>query len=149
MRMPDPVPQFTHLATALRAAHPNLAYLHLIEPRVAAEADVEHPSTDSNDFLREVWKGKPVISAGGYDREGAMKTSDETGDLIAFGRHYIANVGFPPLISNGIAKLMCIVQPDLVERLKNNIPLNKYDRSTFYIPMSPVGYLDQPFASRN
>jgi 2,4-dienoyl-CoA reductase-like NADH-dependent reductase (Old Yellow Enzyme family) len=105
MRMPDPVPQYTHLVTALRAAHPNLAYLHVIEPRVAAGMDVEHSSTESNDFLRDIWKGKPLISAGGYNRNNAMKASDETGDLIAFGRHYIANVGFLPLFSTGQMEL--------------------------------------------
>jgi NADPH2 dehydrogenase len=111
MRMPDPIPQFTHLATTLRAAHPRLAYLHLVEPRVAAGADVEHPSTDSNDFLREIWKGKPLISAGGYNREDAMKVSDETGDLIAFGRHYIANVGVLPLVLTGKTKLTVSYSP--------------------------------------
>jgi N-ethylmaleimide reductase len=34
-------------------------------------------------------------------------------DLVAFGRHFIAN-------------------PDLPERLRLNLPLNTYDRSTFY-----------------
>ena len=37
-------------------------------------------------------------------------------------------------------------QPDLPLRLRNNHPLNKYNRDTFYVPESPVGYIDYPFA---
>ncbi|EIN03569.1 FMN-linked oxidoreductase [Punctularia strigosozonata HHB-11173 SS5] len=131
MRMPDPVPQFSHLVAALRSAHADLAYLHVIEPRVVGDVDKDPLSYDSaresNDFLREIWKGKPFISAGGYNRESALEASEKTGDLIAFGRHFIAN-------------------PDLVERLKRNVPLHKYDRSTFYSVRDPKGYIDQPFA---
>ena len=47
--------------------------------------------------------------------------------IIAFGRHFLAN-------------------PDLIERFKQSIPLNKYDRSTFYTP-GPKGYIDYPFAN--
>jgi NADPH2 dehydrogenase len=96
MRMPDPVPQFSHLVTALRASYPNLAFLHVVEPRVDGSKDKDPASYDdaaeSNDFLRKIWHGLPLISAGGYDRESALDASESTGDMIAFGRHYIANV---------------------------------------------------------
>ena len=39
MRMKDPVPTFTYLVSRLAEEHPNLAYLHLIEPWVAGNAD--------------------------------------------------------------------------------------------------------------
>jgi 2,4-dienoyl-CoA reductase-like NADH-dependent reductase (Old Yellow Enzyme family) len=42
-------------------------------------------------------------------------------DLVAFGRHFTSN-------------------PDLVQRLLKSIPLNKYDRRTFYTP-GMEGYL--------
>jgi N-ethylmaleimide reductase len=45
-------------------------------------------------------------------------------DAIAFGRAFIAN-------------------PDLVERLKRNAPLNTPNPSTFYTP-GPIGYTDYP-----
>ncbi|EIN03583.1 FMN-linked oxidoreductase [Punctularia strigosozonata HHB-11173 SS5] len=132
MRMPDPIPQFSHLVSALRAAHPNLAYLHVVEPRITGSEDTapapDSNQVESNDFLREIWDGLPFISAGGYTRESAIERSEQSGELIAFGRHFIAN-------------------PGLVERLRRNIPLNKYDRSGFFTVMSPVGYVDQPFAS--
>ncbi|GBE84623.1 hypothetical protein SCP_0606020 [Sparassis crispa] len=37
-------------------------------------------------------------------------------------------------------------QPDLPLRLRKNIPLTKYDYSTFYTPEDPKGYIDYPFA---
>lgn len=47
-----------------------------------------------NDFVREIWGSRPFVSAGGYNRELAIETSERTGNLIAFGRHYLANVRF-------------------------------------------------------
>ena len=46
----------------------------------------------SNDFLREIWKPRPYIAAGGYARDTAFADADKHGDLIAFGRHFIPNV---------------------------------------------------------
>ncbi|KAI7856498.1 hypothetical protein BDC45DRAFT_544486 [Circinella umbellata] len=81
------------------------------------------------DPFRAVWKGA-FISAGGYTTKPELATeiADKTGNLIAIGRAFIAN-------------------PDLVYRLKNSIPLTKYNRDTFYTP-GPVGYTDYPFAEQ-
>ncbi len=46
----------------------------------------------SNDFIREIWRPRPLISAGGYDRDLALQEAESTGDLIAFGRYFISNV---------------------------------------------------------
>jgi 2,4-dienoyl-CoA reductase-like NADH-dependent reductase (Old Yellow Enzyme family) len=46
-------------------------------------------------------------------------------DLVAFGRHFTAN-------------------PDLPKRIKLGLPLNRYDRATFYT-FNPHGYTDYPF----
>lgn len=45
-----------------------------------------------NDFIREIWGSRAFVSAGGYNRELAVDTAERTGNLIAFGRHYLANV---------------------------------------------------------
>ena len=109
--MKDPVPTFTYLISRLAEEHPNLAYLHLIEPWVAGNADqgvnpaevvfpiaaVRVPVTDmrarqSNDCLGRIWLPRPLVTAGGYTRESAMRIADETGQLIAFGRAFISNV---------------------------------------------------------
>ena len=39
--MKDPRPTFAYLVTELAARHPSLAYLHLIEPRIAGNVDRE------------------------------------------------------------------------------------------------------------
>ena len=71
----------------------DLAYLHAIEPHVTGgEAD----NMDSNDFLRKIWGDKAFIATGGYNPQTVMETVNTKGGLIAFGRHYIANVSFLP-----------------------------------------------------
>ncbi|KAF8998149.1 hypothetical protein BDQ17DRAFT_1400918 [Cyathus striatus] len=129
--MSDPIPQFTHLIENLKANRPNLVYLHAVEPRYASEAGLLAHLDPSNDFIRRIWEPRPLITAGGYTRESAIEvTEKEEGELIAFGRHFIAN-------------------PDLPRRLEENLPLNKYDRTRFYIPIElpepEKGYVDYPF----
>ncbi|KAL1746673.1 hypothetical protein HDZ31DRAFT_81052 [Schizophyllum fasciatum] len=134
MRMADPKPQFAHFVTELRARHPELAYIHLVEPRVQGNetrqaSDIaEH---ESNDFLRALWAPRPLISAGAYTRELALKAAEEKGDLIAVGRYFISN-------------------PDLPLRWRHNLPLTEYNRDTFYLKgdSSPLGYTDYPFAEK-
>jgi NADPH2 dehydrogenase len=93
MRMQDPKPTFTHLVSSIRQKHPNLSYLHVVEPRIFGDsARGSISSAESNDFLREIWQPKPFISAGNYNRESAMKVADATGELVAFGRSFISNV---------------------------------------------------------
>ncbi|KAF8906670.1 NADH:flavin oxidoreductase/NADH oxidase [Mucidula mucida] len=131
MRMDDPKPTYTYLVTQIKERFPNLAYIHVVEPRISGIFDREtFPEEWSNDFIREIWSPRPLITAGGYGRETAMEAADKTpGNLIAFGRHFIAN-------------------PDLPYRLKKNLPLNAYNRATFFIPGDvSAGYTDYPFAT--
>ncbi|KAJ7617324.1 hypothetical protein FB45DRAFT_992774 [Roridomyces roridus] len=128
MGMADPKPTFTYLVSKIKAAHPDFAYIHLVEPRISGssdDADTYGPMA-SNHFLKNVWRGKRIILAGGYTRETALDRAEE-GSLIAFGRKFIAN-------------------PDLPVRLMQGIPLNEPNRKTFYVPGSPEGYTDYPFA---
>ena len=61
----------------------------------------------------------------GYDRQLAIDTAESgKADLIAFGKPFIAN-------------------PDLVERLEANAPLNEIDQATLY-GGGPKGYIDYP-----
>ncbi|KAJ8507436.1 hypothetical protein ONZ45_g10199 [Pleurotus djamor] len=132
MGMKDPVPTFSYFAGQLRERCPHLAYLHVIEPRISGADDREASSSESNDFLREIWKGKPLVSAGGYNGESGLARAQENGnELIAFGRHFIAN-------------------PDLPLRFCQGVSLQPYDRSTFYVPgdKSGKGYSDYGFATR-
>ncbi|EIW77964.1 NADH:flavin oxidoreductase/NADH oxidase [Coniophora puteana RWD-64-598 SS2] len=126
MGMKDPIPTYTYYVNELRKR--NLSYIHVVEPRVNGNVDVKE-WTGSNDFIREIWGDRPYITAGGYTREQALKTAQEKGGLIAFGRLYISN-------------------PDLPRRLLEDIPLTKPDRTKFYLPGShtPEGYTDWEFA---
>ena len=103
-----------------------MAYVHMIEPRDNFSAKVED-NVNTLDPFRKVWKG-PFVSPGGYTTKPELATeiADKTGNLIAFGRAFIAS-------------------PDIVYRLKNLTPLNRYNRTTFYSP-GLVGYTDYPFA---
>ncbi|KAJ6479267.1 NADH:flavin oxidoreductase/NADH oxidase [Mycena vitilis] len=59
-------------ATSLRAHYPDLAYLHVVEPRVDGGETVEIKEGYSNDFIRDIWGDRRLISAGGYTRETAI-----------------------------------------------------------------------------
>ena len=101
--MADPRPTFAYLVTALRDKHPKMAYLHVIEARVSGVTDVATTADENNDFLREIWNGgeggeeRIFISAGGYTRDTALRTAEDKGGLVTFGRLYITNVRFPTL----------------------------------------------------
>nr|GAT52914.1 predicted protein [Mycena chlorophos] len=133
MHFDNPKPTYTYLVTELRNRFPELAYLHIIEPRVNGHNDVSPQDSEgaSNDFIRAIWSGRPLISAGGYKRDTAIATAEVKGDLIAFGRMFLAN-------------------PDLPYRLKNDIPLTVGRRELYYAPGStnPEGFTDYPFTDK-
>ncbi|KAJ7248482.1 hypothetical protein C8J57DRAFT_1240402 [Mycena rebaudengoi] len=130
MHFDDPKPTYAHLVTQLRARYPDLAYLHVVEPRVDGTETVEIKAGYSNDFIRDIWSDRRLISAGGYTRESAIDAAERKGDLVAFARPYIAN-------------------PDLPYRLLHGIALAIGDRALYYAPGSvdPKGYTDYPTAA--
>ncbi|KAI0818994.1 NADH:flavin oxidoreductase/NADH oxidase [Irpex lacteus] len=133
MRMDDPIPTFSYIVQQLADKYPDFGFIHVVEPRVDAYTDRE-PGEDevssSNDFIRKIWSPRPLISAGGYNRELSLEVAETKGDLIAWGRYYTSN-------------------PDLPLRLKKNLPLAKYDRNTFYNATEALGYNDHPYAPEN
>lgn len=143
MGMADPIPQFSYITKAIVEAHPNLAFLHVVEPM--------YSQNGSNDFLRKIWGPRPFISCGGYTRETAVSKAEETGDLIAFAKHFLANVGPSlPVNSSRWIFLTDLLQPDLVDRIQKSLPFNPYSNKTFYAPQGHVpgtesGYIDYPF----
>jgi N-ethylmaleimide reductase len=123
--MGDSTPDVTFPYVARALARFGLAYLHVIEPRVVGNVlDADKPPIAAGQ-LRPLFGG-PVIAAGGFDAAGAdaILTKGDA-DLVAFGRHFLAN-------------------PDLPKRLRRDLPLNPYDRSTFYYG-GTKGYADYPF----
>jgi N-ethylmaleimide reductase len=125
--MKDSNPEALFVYVAEQLAELKLAYLHLIEPRVLGNSIDE--SKDQNpvaaQLIRQHYDGV-IIAAGGFNAASAeqiLQAGDA--DLVAFGRDFIAN-------------------PDLPERIRHDLPLNAYDRDTFY-GGSAVGFTDYPF----
>lgn len=107
-----------------------LAYIHLVEPRVAGNSEVEafDAALSSRHFKPLITGGTKLISAGGHTlASGTAAVQSGEADAVAWGRQFIAN-------------------PDLVERFAKNAPLNRYDRATFY-GGTEKGYTDYPFLS--
>ncbi|KAL2007221.1 hypothetical protein VTN00DRAFT_8659 [Thermoascus crustaceus] len=129
-------------------------YVHMIEPRFdevldekekldalsaytgdkkGVEAEATAPKKlvgNTLDHFRGVLQkaGIKFLSAGNFKRENAVPKLDaDAADAVVFGRLFISN-------------------PDLPRRLKEGLPLNAYDRSTFYGADPPKkGYTDYPF----
>ena len=111
-----------------RRAGNGLAYVHLGEPRVTDPFLMEGKGMEMyghNDFAFSIWKG-PIIRSGNLalhpDIAKDLLKNDRT--LIAYGRYWISN-------------------PDLVDRLENGLPFNKYDRGTF-LGRTAKGLTDYP-----
>jgi N-ethylmaleimide reductase len=123
--MADSNPRALFRYVAERLNDVKLAYLHVIEPRVkGGEVIAEGQGPVAAQQLSKVFRG-PIIAAGGFE-PGTAEATVVNGDasLIAFGRHFIAN-------------------PDLPKRIELGLPLNRYDRSTFYA-FDARGYTDYP-----
>jgi N-ethylmaleimide reductase len=119
----DPRTLFRHVTKHLDKF--GLAYLHIIEPRIkGGELIAEGQGAVAAQELSKLFHG-PVIAAGGFQPDTAEATiAHGDASLIAFGRNFIAN-------------------PDLPLRIKLGLPLNPYDRSTFYA-FDGRGYTDYP-----
>ncbi len=101
----------------------NLAYLHIVDHSSMGAPEV----TESVKSKIQQAFGGPIIASGGLDKEKAEKILNEgKGELVSFARSFLAN-------------------PDLVDRLLKDIPLNQPDFDTFYTP-GEKGYTDYPFA---
>ncbi|KAI8960431.1 FMN-linked oxidoreductase [Daldinia sp. FL1419] len=129
MRMEDPVPQFTYLIKELKKL--KLAYLHVVQSsKVEEYANLQ--ATERVAFVVDAWDNtSPVFIAGGLREDIAKKIADERFKdkevALVFGRYFIST-------------------PDLPFRIQKGLPLNPYDRSTFYTPESKEGYTDYPFS---
>ncbi|MEX0759742.1 MAG: alkene reductase, partial [Tistlia sp.] len=116
----DPMRTFGYVID--RVNNFRLAYLHMIEGQTGGSREL--PEGADLEALRDRFDG-PWMANNGYDRAAAIEAVDAgRADLIAFGRAFIAN-------------------PDLVERLRRNAPLNELDPDTLY-GGGARGYTDYP-----
>ncbi len=120
----DPIALFDYVARQLN--HFGLAYLHIIEPRIKGNVLItEGQGHIATARLRKIFTGG-IIAAGGFEPDTAEAAVEEgDADLVAFGRYFLAN-------------------PDLPKRIRLGLPLNAYDRATFYT-FDARGYTDYPF----
>lgn len=97
----------------------NLLYIHIVDHSSMGAPEVS-PALKAK--IRASFKGKYILS-GGYDLQRANADLDAgKGDLVAFGRPFIAN-------------------PDLVKKMQHGSPLAAPDSNTFYTP-GEKGYTD-------
>ena len=115
----ETMPTFEALATRLNDF--GLSYLHLCEP-FSDVSDVPHAEVKIARRFRPIYQGTLMINAG-FDAEKARGVIDRgEADLVAFGKPFISN-------------------PDLVRRMRDQIPLTPWDTKTFYTS-GPRGYID-------
>lgn len=102
-----------------------VVYIHIVDHSSMGAPTV--PDSIKAKF-RQLFK-RTLILSGGYDAKRA-ENDLKSGkcDLIAVGRPFLAN-------------------PDLLERWKNNLPVNTPDMATFYTP-GPKGYTDYPILKK-
>jgi N-ethylmaleimide reductase len=116
---PEVQAQYLALAKSLSAL--GLLYIHLVDHSAMGAPPLP---ADFKLKLRAAFDGLFILS-GGFDHASAEQALlEKRGDLIAFGRPFLAN-------------------PDLVARLRTDAPLNAPDMATFYVP-GAKGYTDYP-----
>ena len=130
---PEIVETYTALVNAL--GQRGIAYVHIMDQSGFTMGTNEGESV-ADKLMRLLKSFRPllpktaIILAGGMTRGRAeMLIASGVIDLAAFGQAYIAN-------------------PDLVARLRDNLPLAKPDRATFY-GGNEVGYVDYPAFADN
>jgi N-ethylmaleimide reductase len=113
--------QAQYLALARSLSSLGLLYIHLVDHSAMGAPPVP---ADFKLRLRAGFDGLFILS-GGFDHASAEQALlDKRGDLVAFGRSFLAN-------------------PDLVARMRKDAPLNAPDMATFYVP-GAKGYTDYP-----
>ena len=109
---PDADMDALYLRLAEALSDMGLAYLHIVDH---SSMGAPAPSDELKAKLRAAFKGRTILS-GGYDAARAeADLAAGKGDLVAFGRPFIAN-------------------PDLVHKLRTGAALTPADPATFYTP---------------
>ncbi len=111
----DANPQETYTYLVEQLAPLNLAYLHVA---------LFGAKTDYHALLRPLFKGAYLMGSGLDKAKAEQVLESNQADATVFGGAFLAN-------------------PDLVERFKQNAPLNTPNKDTFYSP-GAEGYTDYP-----
>lgn len=132
---PETIPQFADLIAQLEIRGLNktnnspqqrLAFVHLVESVLWEKKDNgETVMIRPMEFVRLIWSGI-LIRTQCFKRDTAIEFSDKDDKLIiGFGRPFISN-------------------PDLVRRIRDDLPWAEWDEDTFYT-RGAEGYTDYPF----
>jgi NADPH2 dehydrogenase/N-ethylmaleimide reductase len=108
----------THAELMRQAATLDLAYLHVMRAPLA--------SIDAFALARENFGSRLILNDGFDGASAEQALAAEAGAAVSFARHYIGN-------------------PDLVRRLREGLPLARFDRKTLYTA-GAQGYTDYPAA---
>ena len=96
MRMNDPVPRYTHFIKTLARNHPDFAYIHFVNERVAGHTTKTDVNPSENlDFAKNAWADRPFLSCGNWTPDSALSHMEGNGtenEAVVFGRHFISNV---------------------------------------------------------
>lgn len=118
---PDPQLEDLYEALAHELSALGLAYIHVVDHSAMGAPEVP---ASVKQRIRRAFRGVYILS-GGYDRARAeADLAEGKGDLVAFGRPFLAN-------------------PDLVAKLERGAALTPPDFATFYTP-GEKGYTDYP-----
>lgn len=121
----DHDPEETLGYVAEKLSERGLAYLHMVNPAIAAVergTKLYEREICMLDLIRKKYRG-PLILAGGFSHELAEAWLQQgRADLIAFGRKFLAN-------------------PDLPERFRRRTHLNADNPATYY-GGGAIGYVD-------
>jgi len=114
-----------------RMAGYNLSHILVMRQNAdLAGTPIEHMSGDAVvHHFRRLYPGTLILNVGLNAANGASLVTEGAGDLIAFGRDYIAN-------------------PDLAERIRRDAPLNE-QRPAYFYGSSSIGYTDYPTLSQS
>ncbi|MGK9053756.1 alkene reductase [Neorhizobium petrolearium] len=124
----DPQPLFNYVVEQLGPR--GLAFIHVIEgatggDRSFFQGDRPFDYQELKSIYRKAGGTGGWLVNNGYDRESAIEAVESGyADAVAFGKLFLAN-------------------PDLVQRLKSDAPLNQPDKATFY-GGGARGYTDYP-----
>lgn len=111
-----------YLALADELSRRKIAYVHFVDH---SSMGAPPPKPELYADIRKRFDGAVILGGGFADAESAGKAlEDGRGDLIGFGRSFLAN-------------------PTLPAKLGSGTPLTPADPSTFYTP-GPKGYTDYP-----
>lgn len=126
MKDDDTISQYTDLIK--KADKLGIAYLHLIESRIAGWDDVAE--NGRLEFAYGIFRG-PILVSGGYTTELARKLVDEQHPdkniAVMFGRYFTSN-------------------PDLVFKVQQNLEFTRYNEEDLIYSKSSKGYTDYTFS---